>query len=56
MAIQTKIKRSNRAKSKIANTKKPRDYGDDPFFVKKAKDSKAFLEKNGFPKEILEKK
>ena len=27
-----------------------RDYGNEPFFVKKANDSKQFLEKHGFPK------
>lgn len=31
-----------------------RDYGNDPYFVKKANKSKFFLEKNGFPKEIIE--
>jgi hypothetical protein len=35
---------------------KVRDYGNDPFFVKKAEESKKFLEKHGFPKELLEKK
>lgn len=33
-----------------------RDYGNDPFFVKKANKSKVFLEKHGFPKEILDKR
>jgi len=33
-----------------------RDYGNDPYFVKKANKSKVFLEKNGFPKEILDKR
>ena len=32
------------------------DYGNDPLVVKKAKESKKFLEKHGFPKELLEKK
>ena len=32
---------------------KVKDYGNDPFFVKKAKESKTFLEKHGFPKELL---
>lgn len=27
-----------------------RDYGSEPFFVKKANDSKQFLEEHGFPK------
>ncbi|WP_181182399.1 hypothetical protein [Sphingobacterium lumbrici] len=33
-----------------------RDYGNDPYFIKKANKSKLFLEKNGFPKELLDKK
>lgn len=33
-----------------------RDYGNDPYFVAKANKSKVFLEKNGFPKELLDKK
>lgn len=32
------------------------DYGNDPYFVKKANKSKVFLEKHGFPKEILDKR
>lgn len=35
---------------------KVKDYGNDPFFVKKAEESKAFLEKHGIPKELLLKK
>jgi hypothetical protein len=35
---------------------KVKDYGNDPFFIKKAQDSKEFLEKHGFPKELLEKR
>lgn len=31
---------------------KVKDYGNDPFFIKKGQDSKAFLEKHGFPKEL----
>lgn len=41
-------------KAKISNDVK--DYGNDPFFIKKANDSKAFLEKNGFPEELLKKR
>ena len=29
------------------------DYGNDSFFVKKTNDSKKFLDKHGFPKELL---
>jgi len=36
-------------------TEQVRDYGNDPYFVKKANKSKVFLEKNGFPQELLNK-
>ena len=31
------------------------DYGNDPYFVKKAEEAKAFLEENGLPEEYVEK-
>ena len=43
-------------KVKVDDSKSVRDYGNDPYFVKKANKSKAFLEKHGFPKELLAKK
>ncbi len=30
-----------------------RDYGNDPFFLKKAADSQKFLEEHGFPEDYL---
>jgi hypothetical protein len=30
-----------------------KDYGNDPYFIKKDKESQAFLKKNGFPEELL---
>lgn len=48
------IMRKKTTKTKVS--KKVKDYGSDPFFVKKAKESKEFLEKHGFPKELLSKK
>jgi hypothetical protein len=39
-----------KVKSKVIVNSKVKDYGNDPFFVKKANDSKSFLEKHGFPK------
>lgn len=45
-----------RKPSKGKRTNKVKDYGNDPFFVKKAEESRAFLEKHGFPKELLPKK
>lgn len=41
---------------KIKVSSKVKDYGNDPFFVKKADESKKFLDKHGFPKEMLPKK
>jgi hypothetical protein len=54
MATQIKTKRSTKPKS--STNRKVKDFGNDPFFLKKAKESKTFLEKNGFPKELLLKK
>lgn len=33
-----------------------KNYGNDPFVVKKVKESKTFLEKYGFPKELTVEK
>ncbi|MES2701582.1 MAG: hypothetical protein V4649_03035 [Bacteroidota bacterium] len=41
-------------KAKLSDDVK--DYGNDPFFIKKAEQSKAFLEKHGFPKELVAKR
>jgi len=41
------------AKSNAIVSDKVKDYGNDPYFVKKAEESKAFLERNGFPKEFI---
>jgi len=38
-----------RRKAIISN--EVRGYGNDPFFIKKAKESKEFLEKHGFPED-----
>ncbi|WP_188752873.1 hypothetical protein [Parapedobacter defluvii] len=46
-------KKSNATDSKADHA---RDYGNDPYFVKKANKSKAFLEKHGFAKELVDKK
>lgn len=47
-------KSQKKTKTNVSN--KVKDYGNDPFFVEKAERSKAFLEKNGFPKELVTKK
>ncbi|NOS92149.1 MAG: hypothetical protein HOP30_09520 [Cyclobacteriaceae bacterium] len=54
--MATQIKTKKAAKSKALSNTKGKDYGNAPFFVKKAKESKAFLEKNGFPEAILKKR
>ena len=46
--IATGTKR--KAKPHAIISDKVKDYGNDPYFVKKAKESKIFLEKHGFPK------
>jgi len=33
-----------------------KDYGNEPYFVKKANNSKAFLDSHGFPKDLLQKR
>lgn len=52
----TESKKTAQRKSKVKVSNKVKDYGNDPFFVKKAKESKEFLEKHGFPKELVLKK
>ena len=37
------------SKKKAISSSKIKDYSKDPFFVKKAKDAKAFLKKHGLP-------
>jgi hypothetical protein len=53
--MASEIKRKATGKSGIEISDNVKDYGNDPFFVKKAKESKVFLEKNGFPKELFGK-
>ena len=43
-------------KSPIKSKPSVKDYGSDPFFVEKANQSRLFLQKHGFPKEIVKKK
>ncbi len=51
MITETKNKKQipRKGTSKSNVSKKVKDYGNDPFFVKKADESKKFLEKHGFP-------
>jgi hypothetical protein len=43
-------KQEQKQNSKAVVNSAVRDYGNEPFFVKKANDSKKNLEKHGFPK------
>ena len=56
MVSEAKNKQTKRKAAKPKGAGKVKDYGNDPFFVKKAEESKAFLEKHGFPKDLLLKK
>ena len=49
-------KRTNKKQLNAIIDNSIKDYGNDPYFIKKGKESKAFLEKHGFPKELLVKK
>jgi len=48
-------KKSQRKSSKVVISNKVKDYGNDPFFIKKVRESKEFLEKHGFPKELIKR-
>jgi hypothetical protein len=52
------MKVSKKIKGLKINTSVPvratREYANDPFFLKKAADAKAFLLKNGLPKELVD--
>ncbi len=52
----SEFQKATQGKSKAKVSNKVKDYGNDPFFVKKARESKEFLQKHGFPKELLIKK
>lgn len=58
MITKSKNRKSNRTQKteKSVVSKKVRDYGNDPFFIKKANESQAFLEKHGFPEDLLKKR
>ena len=46
-------KPNKKLRAKVSSSVK--DYSNDPFFVEKAKRSKEFLDRNGFPSEIMKK-
>ncbi len=49
-------KQAIKNQSKTIVSDKVKDYSNEPFFVEKGKASKAFLDKHGFPKELVEKR
>jgi len=51
--MTTGIKKTARTKTRGIVSDKVKDYGNDPYFLKKARESKVFLEKHGFPKELI---
>lgn len=54
--MQTPNDNKHNVPKKVGNaiiSKEVRDYGNDPFFVKKADDSQKFLEEHGFPEDYL---
>lgn len=53
--VETK-KQTFEKPSNVKVSDKVKNYGNDPYFVKKANESKAFLEEHGFPKELLGKR
>ncbi len=52
------VKKKQGGKKSVRTKVRPivKDHGNDPFFVEKTKESKAFLQKHGFPEELLLKK
>ncbi len=56
MLYELKKKQANKKTARSKSARKVKDYGNDPFFVKKAEESKAFLEKHGFPNDLLTKR
>jgi hypothetical protein len=56
MLSKVQDKKVKKKASKLKGNHKVKDYGNDPFFVKKAEESKAFLESNGFPTGLVNKK
>ena len=56
MLSELKKKHAKKKAAKSKGSRKMKDFINDPFFVKKDEESKAFLEKHGFPKDLLTKK
>ncbi len=53
--LSKSAKQSNGNSPKAKISKDVKSYTNDPFVIQKGKESKAFLDKYGFPKELLKK-
>ncbi len=50
------MKQTIKKTNKVTIDKSLKSFENDPFVIKKNKDSKSFLEKHGFPVELLQKR
>jgi len=50
------MKQAVKKTARATTDKRIKSYENDPFVIKKNKESKAFLEKHGFPDELLQKR
>lgn len=48
-------KKVKKTKSDITVSDKVKSYAHDPFVLRKANESKSFLEKHGFPKQLVKR-
>ncbi len=51
----SKTKRRINTRKGVVVSSEVKDYSNDPFFVKKAEEAEAFLNKHGLPKELVKK-
>lgn len=57
MLTENKTKKHGSKKTfRVLVSKQVKDYGNEPFFIKKATESKEFLEKHPIPKQLLLKR
>jgi hypothetical protein len=56
MLSELKKKQAPKKSAKSKGLGKVTDFTNDPFFLKKDEDARAFLKKHGFPKDLLPKK
>ena len=56
MKTEIKYRKPVNKSSKVVISNEVGDYGNDPYVIKKGEESKKFLEKHGFPEELLKKR